>query len=118
MTCTLRVLDLSTGAERSAAGLDPTSSIDAWSAAGIGLGGSACFDPATTALAAESCPGAPDTSLSQSFSAGAELPDGWRLELRLVPGQPQMSFTLEAIALGPSAQEVVIDALGIFHGNG
>ncbi|MEO8246036.1 MAG: hypothetical protein ABI622_02855 [Chloroflexota bacterium] len=113
-TCEIRLITLASGAERLLQGISGISDWMTWSDAGIGIG-TMCIDPRTGLPGERSCP-SPD--LEASFGASVELPAGWRAELRPVPDAPPMSFALQVVAIGPDGEEVVLDALGAFNGNG
>jgi len=56
--------------------------------------------------------------MARNAQAGVELPSGWLWGTRLAAGAEPMSFELEAVALPPNDEPIVLDALGHFAGNG
>jgi hypothetical protein len=115
--CTVRIVDAGSGDERVIAGLGPLDSVTSWTDAGIDLG-QGCLDPATGVIGHLRCDDGDSTIDWAFFGFGVEVPDGWHVELRPVPGQPQMSFLLHAVAVDPDGEATVLDDLGTFAGQG
>ncbi len=117
MTCTVRVVDLASGGEGAIEGLDPLSAVTGWSETGVWLGGRR-LDPATGVVVDRPCLGEAPPRFDQDFRFGVEVPTGWHVDLQAIPGQPQMSFLLRAIAIPPDGSETILEDLGVFSGNG
>jgi hypothetical protein len=113
-TCAVRLITLATGEEELLQPLDGTAGWLTWSDAGLGVG-TLCIDPRTGVPHERTCP-APD--LETSFGTSVELPEGWRAEMRPVPNAPPLSFLVHVVAVGPDGEEVPLEALGAFSGNG
>lgn len=114
-TCTLRVVEIETGAEISF-DLGEWDNVDAWEDDTIVLSSGRCIHVATATIGAPGCAGPewmPATEL-QDLLAGVELPAGW--SVRLLPGK--QALQLVPVAVGRNGEEVVLDALGAFGGQG
>lgn len=116
-SCRLRVARLD-GGEEIIFNLGGFESVLSWEGNVIALGSGRCLDLAAAAPMPNLCAGPemPAVTGLEGMFAGVELPDGWRVELRRVgPGQ---QFRMKAVATGADGEEVVLEALGEFGGQG
>ncbi len=113
-SCTLRVIELASGAETVVEGLDPTVREITDFVAGRVVISTRAIDAATgdVALLPE---GANDRV---DVEKGWELPPGWRLEERAMDPNAQLVGLTWFVLLGPNGQQIPVEAMGQGTGQG
>lgn len=92
--------------------------VRAWDGDVIVLGSGRCIDLAAAAFVPGVCAGPEQGVVAgpEQWLTGIELPDGWHVEFQRVGAG--LAFELKAVAIGPAGEEVALDVLGRFGGQG